>query len=266
MAGKPNSVIPLTIMPLWERIGSGGPRGLQILMSGALGVRGGFDSHAFPPSLLLLATVLLPVALIGLPASADAPPGSPQGAPAAPLDSLRAPPVPDTAAVHIVEFGHTRTVTPTPAATLRFGEPRYVMMRSLLVPGWGQLYNRSWIKATLMAGIEGWLITGLVRDERQLTRLSREADDAQAVHDENAFNAAISAYNERLAQSINRRWLLGGRLRTPWWTPTWTPTSGTSTSSSLPTPGCRRSSRRPRRRRAGARGRAVVVASAERCR
>jgi len=181
-------------------------------MSGALGVRGGFDSHAFPPSLLLLATVLLPVALIGLPASADAPPGSPQGAPAAPLDSLRAPPVPDTAAVHIVEFGHTRTVTPTPAATLRFGEPRYVMMRSLLVPGWGQLYNRSWIKATLMAGIEGWLITGLVRDERQLTRLSREADDAQAVHDENAFNAAISAYNERLAQSINRRWLLGGAI------------------------------------------------------
>src|SRR5437016_375468 len=35
-----------------ERMRSGGLRGLQILVSGASGVRGGFDSHAFPPSLL----------------------------------------------------------------------------------------------------------------------------------------------------------------------------------------------------------------------
>ena len=32
-----------------EWIGSGGPRGLQILLSGAKTTRGGFDSHTFPP-------------------------------------------------------------------------------------------------------------------------------------------------------------------------------------------------------------------------
>ncbi len=30
-------------------MGSGGPRGLQILLSDAKTIRGGFDSHTFPP-------------------------------------------------------------------------------------------------------------------------------------------------------------------------------------------------------------------------
>ena len=32
-----------------EWTGSGGPRGLQILLPGAKTIRGGFDSHTFPP-------------------------------------------------------------------------------------------------------------------------------------------------------------------------------------------------------------------------
>src|SRR5215831_7036706 len=41
----------LKLTDLRERMGSGGLRGLQILRSGAIRVRGGFDSHAFPPTL-----------------------------------------------------------------------------------------------------------------------------------------------------------------------------------------------------------------------
>jgi hypothetical protein len=151
------------------------------------------------------------MALAVRPVLADPPPGAPYGPPAPPLDSLRTPPPPDTAAA-IVEVGRERAVRVTPTKTPRFSEPRYVMFRSLVVPGWGQLYNRSWFKATLFAGIEGWLIGGLIRDEQQLNRLSREADEAQAIHDEEAFNAAVTAYNERLDQQINRRWLLGGAI------------------------------------------------------
>src|SRR5207244_11867323 len=43
------------------RMGSGGPRGLQILRSG-VSVRGGFDSHAFPPFFATLFALALSVA------------------------------------------------------------------------------------------------------------------------------------------------------------------------------------------------------------
>jgi hypothetical protein len=147
------------------------------------------------------------------PALADPPPGSPMGPPAPPLDSLRVPANPDTTQAQIVEVGRTRTTARrVPAPTPPFGEPKWVMMRSLVVPGWGQLYNGSWLKAGLFAGIEGMLIGGLVGDEQKLNRLSRQADEAQANHDEDAFNVAVSAYNDRLAESINRRWLLGAAI------------------------------------------------------
>lgn len=192
-------------------MGSGGPPGLQILVSGAFGVRGGFDSHAFPPT-LLLAIALSLAALAPGRAFADPPPGAPNGPPAPPLDSLRTPPPPDTAAT-IVEVGRTRTpVRAAPAKPARFSEPRYVMFRSLLVPGWGQLYNRSWIKASIFAGLEGWMISGLIDDDRTLKRLSREADEAQARNDETAFDDAVSAYNDRLDRTISRRWFLGGAI------------------------------------------------------
>jgi hypothetical protein len=177
-------------------------------MSGAFGVRGGFDSHAFPPSLLLAAALLL-----AAPAAAAPPPGAPYGPPAPPLDSLVTPPPPDTSAAKVVEVGRT---PPAPRAaarsTPRFGKPRWVMLRSLAVPGWGQLYNGSWLKAALVAGVEGWLIAGLIDDERALDRFSRRVDEAQAAQDEEAYDAAVLAYNDRLDQSINRRWLLGGAL------------------------------------------------------
>jgi hypothetical protein len=59
----------------------------------------------------------------------------------------------------------------------RFDRPRWVMLRSLLVPGWGQAHNRAWIKATLLAAGDGTLRWRLVSDERRLTRLSSQAVD-----------------------------------------------------------------------------------------
>jgi uncharacterized protein DUF5683 len=180
-------------------------------VSGAFGVRGGFDSHAFPP-ILLLAIGLSLAALSPSNARADLPPGAPGSPAAAPLDSVRTPPVPaDTAAV--VEVGRTRApVRAAPAKPGRFSEPRYVMFRSLLIPGWGQLYNRSWIKAGIFAGLEGWMIAGLITDEHKLNELSRAVNDAQARNDETAFDAAVNAYNDRLDRTISRRWLLGGAI------------------------------------------------------
>jgi len=49
-------------------------------------------------------------------------------------------------------------------------------------------------------------------DNRELDRLSKAADDAVAAGDEIAYNAAVNAYNNTLAQSTSRKWWLGGLL------------------------------------------------------
>src|SRR5436190_477129 len=168
-------------MQLRERMGSGGPPGLQILVSGASGVRGGFDSHAFPPIFALAALWLVLAALAVRPVFADLPPGAPGAAPAPPLDSLVTPlPAAVDTAGKLVNVGSVRRIpAATPDTTHHaYGEPRYVMFRSMLVPGWGQLYNGSWIKATLFVGIEGALITQIVQDEQHLNQLPETANEA----------------------------------------------------------------------------------------
>ena len=177
-----------------ERMGSGGPRGLQILRSG-VSVRGGFDSHAFPPLVVLraivtascLAACVAPCVSAGL-----AVPSAP--APAAAPDTARAAPVPPDSARSdtLSSEGETGAAADTsgivtiPARaprTLpklgRFDQPRWVMLRSLLLPGWGQVHNRSWIKATLLMLGDGALRVRFVRDERHLGDVGRQADRRQ---------------------------------------------------------------------------------------
>ena len=100
----------------------------------------------------------------------------------------------------------------TPITLGRFDAPRWVMLRSALVPGWGQLHNGSWIKALGIAAGEVAFGIEMLKDERDLDRLSRLADEAQAANDEEAFAVAVNAYNARLDESTNRRWLFGGLL------------------------------------------------------
>jgi hypothetical protein len=94
----------------------------------------------------------------------------------------------------------------------RFETPRWVMLRSLAVPGWGQLHNGSWLKAAVLGGCETWLVAGLVEDDRRMRQLRVEADLAEAGGDNDGYNAAVDEYNSRLAQSVSRQWRLGGLL------------------------------------------------------
>ncbi len=218
-------------------------------MSGVFGVRGGFDSHAFPPWLTLVAALVMalpPGARAQAPATAardsavtpapvpaparvtagrDSAAVTPSAPTAAMGDSTAitapttgtgrspAPAAPDTGLYKIVEVGRRRPAATRPPVKLTgFEQPRWVMFRSLVVPGWGQLHNGSWLKAVGVAGAEIALIGGLVDDERRLDRLSRQVDEAQAANDPDRFSAAVNAYNARLSESVNRRWLLGGLL------------------------------------------------------
>jgi hypothetical protein len=92
----------------------------------------------------------------------------------------------------------------------RFDAPRWVMLRSVAVPGWGQLHNRSWLKAVVLGGGEAALIAGLVQDDRRLRDLRAVADRAGAAGDEAVLDAAVAAYNDRLERFVARQWLLGG--------------------------------------------------------
>jgi len=91
---------------------------------------------------------------------------------AAPHDSSSLPPESGVVEVPAArEAREPRTVRPTP----RFDQPRWVMLRSLLIPGWGQVHNHAWIKAALLAAGDGSLRWRLIHDERRLNDLNRQA-------------------------------------------------------------------------------------------
>ena len=94
----------------------------------------------------------------------------------------------------------------------RWDAPRWVMMRSAVLPGWGQFHNHAWIKGLAVAAGEVALILGIADDNRELDHLSAAADSAYAHGDEIAYSAAINSYNNTLAQSTSRKWWLGGVL------------------------------------------------------
>jgi hypothetical protein len=92
----------------------------------------------------------------------------------------------------------------------RFDAPRWVMLRSLAVPGWGQLHNGSWLKALALGGGEIALITGILQDNGDLDGLRAAAERARVESDEATYAAAVQAYNDRLDRMTSREWLLGG--------------------------------------------------------
>lgn len=173
-----------------ERMGSGGPRGLQIPRSGASRVRGRFDSYAFPP---LLAVWL---GFVTVPAVAAEPDATAPRTPAtvvAPADP--SPAHPDTA---------RRRVEP-----LRWSDqPRFVMLRSLVVPGWGQAHNRAWTKAALVAGAEGAVGALVIADWRDTDRLFERVQSLRG-GPAAPYEAAIAEYNAAVDRFVRRQWLLG---------------------------------------------------------
>jgi len=84
------------------------------------------------------------------------------------------------------------------------------MLRSLALPGWGQLHNHAWFKAVGVAGGEGWLIATILRDRSDLNRYKNQVNDAAALHDAAAYTAAVNRYNAVLDGYVGSQWLLGG--------------------------------------------------------
>jgi len=91
----------------------------------------------------------------------------------------------------------------------RFAKPRWVMLRSLVVPGWGQAYNGAWYKAAAVAASEVTLTTRVLKDQRELNRLSDNVAAARRSGDLELEEAAVAVYNDRLDSAFARQYLLG---------------------------------------------------------
>jgi hypothetical protein len=130
-------------------------------------------------------------------------PDSVAAAPAAPAPALK--PISETPAAR-------DTVRRTLPVKHLFDQPRFVMGRSLVFPGWGQFHNHSYIKAGVVAGLESWLIVRVVQDHGALNDLRAEVDAARSRGSDAAYTDAANRYNSRLEQSTSRLWFLGGAL------------------------------------------------------
>src|SRR5262249_37162678 len=105
------------------------------------------------------------------PAPAQPPAPAPSPSPAS-ADSVKAPP-----GITVVG-GESATAEPAKRDTSHKSgwsdQPRFVMMRSLVFPGWGQAYNHAWFKAGAVAAGEVWLGTLIVKDQQTLNDVNAE--------------------------------------------------------------------------------------------
>jgi hypothetical protein len=142
----------------------------------------------------------------------------------APADTSRPRVVPDTLqqldGIQIVGSSYSRAdekaAKKAHADSLRAqgwsAQPRFVMMRSLLIPGWGQVYNRAWYKAGAIAAGEVVLGLALLKDQQQLDDLSSQIDQARADQDGQREQDLVNEYNNELDQRIAHQWFLGAVL------------------------------------------------------
>jgi hypothetical protein len=127
----------------------------------------------------------------------------------------------------------------------RFDTPRWVMLRSLAFPGWGQLQNRAWIKAVLLGGLDAYLRVMAVDNELWIRRHEGPVRGAQRAFmvaqdslrqytivpnpdttitnqiehwnpiylaASDRYNQLVGPYNARLDQQVSQAWILGGVL------------------------------------------------------
>ena len=146
-------------------MGPGGPRGLQILLPGAKTIRGGFDSHTFPPAISgrrLAGGLLLCLFLCGpLVSSARAQePGSP--------------PV----------------------------SPFWASVRSLVFPGWGQLSNGSERKAVVVFSLQTYFLSRVFVTERRARYYRDRADDPEPAWDPEYLEERYKDLRDRRADML----------------------------------------------------------------
>jgi hypothetical protein len=170
-------------------MGSGGPRGLQILQSDAKNIRGGFDSHTFPPT-SSIARFVVSIAVAGVLASAlpDRAIADTQE-PAAALA-----PAPEAGTGHD-DVGAAQPATARTTAPRYRVSPTNATLQSMVVPGLGQYHAGAPVRGAIAFALESYLVT------RVLIEHDRAGDDRDRA--EEAGNAGDAAAESEFATSAD---------------------------------------------------------------
>ncbi len=91
-------------------------------------------------------------------------------------------------------------------------QPRFVMLRSLVLPGWGQFHNRAYVKSAIVAGGEAAFAVLLIQDKRELDRLLEITEQERAGGDPLGYELAVTRYNARLETYVSHQWRFAGVL------------------------------------------------------
>lgn len=181
-------------------------------MSGANPIRGGFDSHTFPPSLsdelggrqvvrgaaLSFAAAAWITTAAVLPVAADPVVGV-RAAQFAGRESR-----PDVAPALLPEDWFGRPPSPFPKRQWQTQKsPMTAMLASFVVPGLGQLYNEREFWALVAAGVEFYFVGEIVSEGRSIDRVqSQLALDP----DDQRLQAVLELHRDNRIQAA---WLLG---------------------------------------------------------
>jgi len=85
-------------------------------------------------------------------------------------------------------------------------QPTRAMLYSAFLPGGGQIYNRAWVKAGLVLGVQGWLIGRAIHNDDKKDRFHDLAASAEQVGDQVYYKAMETEYRNRFNNDI---WWIG---------------------------------------------------------
>ncbi len=84
--------------------------------------------------------------------------------------------------------------------------PTAALFKSMFVPGLGQLGNRRYVKAAVIAGLEGWFISKAIYWGGQASDVRKEFDSATELSDRNRL---YSLYDEKRKKRNKFSWFAG---------------------------------------------------------
>lgn len=82
-------------------------------------------------------------------------------------------------------------------------DPTITLFKSMLVPGWGQITNKRYVKAAIAIGLETWFITGAIVNG---SKMNQALDNFHAYPDETQFFYDYQYYQGNRSDYL---WLLG---------------------------------------------------------
>lgn len=85
-------------------------------------------------------------------------------------------------------------------------QPTKALLLSAAIPGGGQLYNHAWVKAGVVMGVQGYLITSAVRHDAKLKDYRTKAANSTDTWEINRYKQLEQRYTDRFNNDV---WWIG---------------------------------------------------------